>query len=82
MTPYFVEPDKLEPMRAMMDSFGAVVRRLAGIYHAIFVDTQAVMDVVMKDIPPVSLALDRVHLSQPGHMLLARAFLSAIGYEW
>jgi len=82
MTPYFIEPNKLEPMRAMMDDFGAIVPQLAGTYQAIFVDTQAAMDVAMKDIPPMSLALDRVHPNQIGHMILARAFLSAIGFEW
>jgi len=82
MTPYFIEANKLEPMRAMMDDFGAVVRQLAGTYHAIFVDTQAAMDVAMKELPPLSLALDRVHPNQIGHMILTRAFLSAIGFEW
>jgi lysophospholipase L1-like esterase len=82
MTPYFIEPNKLEPMRVMMDDFGVVVRMLAVNYHAIYVDTQAAMDVAMKDISPMSLALDRVHPNQIGHMILARAFLSAIGFEW
>jgi lysophospholipase L1-like esterase len=82
MTPYFIEPSKLDPMRAMMDDFGAIVRQLAATYHAIFVDSQAAMDVAMKDIPPLSLALDRVHPNQIGHMILARAFLSAIGFGW
>jgi len=82
MTPYFIEPNKLEPMRAMMDDFGAIVRQLALTYHAIFVDTQAAMVVAMKDIPPMSLALDGVHPNQIGHMILARAFLSSIGFEW
>ena len=82
MTPYFIEPNKLEPMRAMMDDFGAIVPQLAGTYQAIFVDTQAAMDVAMKDIHPMSLSLDRVHPNQIGNMILARAFLSAIGFEW
>ena len=82
MTPYFIEPNKLEPMRAMMDDFGAIVRQLALTYHAIFVDTQAAMVVAMKDILPMSLALDGVHPNQIGHMILARAFLSSIGFEW
>jgi lysophospholipase L1-like esterase len=82
MAPYFIEPNKLDPMRVMMDDYGAVVRQLAGTYQAIFVDTQAAFDVAMKEIPPDSLALDRVHLNQLGHMILARAFLIAIGFEW
>jgi lysophospholipase L1-like esterase len=42
MTPYCVEPNRADPMRAMMDRYGDVVRRLAGQYQAILVDTQAV----------------------------------------
>jgi len=41
MTPFFIEPNRAEPLRAKMDEYGAVVRELAGRYEAIFVDTQA-----------------------------------------
>jgi lysophospholipase L1-like esterase len=30
MTPYFIEPNRADPMRAMMDRYGDVVRQLAG----------------------------------------------------
>ncbi len=30
MTPFFIEPDRTDPMRARMDAYGAVVRALAG----------------------------------------------------
>jgi lysophospholipase L1-like esterase len=82
LAPYFIEPDRTDPMRAMMDTYGEVVQQLAVKQHAIFVDSQASMDIAMKDIPPTALALDRVHLNLAGHMILARAFLSTIGYEW
>ena len=39
MTPFFIEPNRADPMRAMMDRYGAVVRRLAVQYQAILVDT-------------------------------------------
>ena len=82
LTPYYIQPDRSDPMRAMMDQYGAVVRQVALKYNALFVDTQAALDDVMKDIPPLSLAQDRVHPALAGHMVLARAFLSTIGYEW
>ena len=81
MTPYCIEPDLAEPMRAMMDRYGEVVRRLAGQYQAILVDTQAAFDFVLREVPPTALALDRVHLNLTGHMILAQIFLKAVGYN-
>jgi lysophospholipase L1-like esterase len=37
---------------------------------------------VMASIYGTSLALDRVHPNQTGHMVLARAFLKAIEFQW
>lgn len=82
MSPFFIEPDRTEPMRAMMDEYGAVVRELAERYDALFVDTQAAFDVAMTHIQPTALAGDRVHPNLTGHMILARAFLGAVGYTW
>lgn len=78
MTPYVIEPDRADPMRAKMDEYGAVVAELAGRYTAVFVDTQAAFDTVLTDFEPQSLAADRIHPNLAGHMILARAFLQAI----
>jgi lysophospholipase L1-like esterase len=78
MTPYCIEPNRADPMRAMMDRYGDVVRRLAGQYQTILVDAQAAFDCVMTEVHPAVLALDRVHLKPPGHMILAQAFLKAL----
>lgn len=82
MTPYFIEPNRADPMRAMMDRYGAAVKQVAGRHEAVFVDTQAAFDALLGEIHPMSLAWDRVHPNQTGHMLLARAFLSAVEYAW
>jgi lysophospholipase L1-like esterase len=82
MTPYFLEPHRQEPMRALMDQYGAVVRELAAQHHARLVDTQAVFDHVLQWLHPMRLARDRVHLNLAGHMLLARALLQSIEYTW
>jgi lysophospholipase L1-like esterase len=76
LSPYFIEPDKAEPMRAMMDTYGAAMRQIAQRQRAIFVDTQAALDLLM------NLASDRVHPNQVGHAALARAFLNAVEYVW
>ncbi len=81
MTPYLIEPNPTDAMRAMMDEYGATVRQLAEKYQALLVDTQAAFDVVLKDLHPMALAWDRVHPNRTGHTVLARAFLQTIGYE-
>jgi lysophospholipase L1-like esterase len=82
MTPYYIEPDRMDPMRAMMDRFGEAVRRLAAKFRAEFVDTQAAMDLALREYSPAELAPDRVHVNAVGHMILARAFLNAVDYSW
>jgi lysophospholipase L1-like esterase len=82
LTPYFVEPNRLVPMRAMMDGYGEVVRTLARENDAVLVDTQAAFDAVLEKTPAEFLAEDRVHVNAVGHMILARAFLKAIDFVW
>jgi lysophospholipase L1-like esterase len=82
MTPYFVEPNRADPMRKMMDLYGDSVRGLAKRYPAILVDTQMAWDEVLPEIHSVALAPDRIHPNITGHMILARAFLTAVGYAW
>lgn len=78
MTPYFIEPNRSDAMRAMMDRYGAIVKRTAEKHGALFVDTQAAYDAVLGHLHPAGLAWDRVHPNLAGHMILARAFLSAV----
>ena len=80
MTPYFIQP-RGEPMRTMMDTYGAAVQRLAQKHHAIFVDTQAVFDRAVEFTPVETLAWDRAHLNIPGHMILARAVLQSVDFN-
>jgi lysophospholipase L1-like esterase len=78
VTPYFIEPNRAEPMRAMMDRYGEVVLQLAGKYQAIPVDSQAAFDAILTEVHPMALAGDRIHPTPTGHMILARAFLQAL----
>lgn len=79
MTPYFLEPNRDDPMREAMDAYGNVVRELAAQHNAVLVDTQLAMDALLEQMHPMSLAWDRVHPNQTGHMALALAFMRAIG---
>jgi lysophospholipase L1-like esterase len=82
MTPYFIEPNKRDPMRARMDEYSAIIRKLAVKHGGVLADTQAAFDAVLKHQYPGKLAWDRVHPTQVGHMILAQAFLNAVGFEW
>lgn len=81
MTPFFIESVTQDAMRARMDEYGAVVKKLAAKHGAIFVDTQAAFNVVLEHMHSAALAWDRVHPNTTGHMILARAFLKAIGFD-
>jgi lysophospholipase L1-like esterase len=81
VTPYFIEPNRNEPMRARMDDYGAVVRRLAEEHDAVLVDTQAAFDAYLEHYHPAQLAWDRVHPTLTGHTIIARAWLAAVGFE-
>ena len=82
LTPYMVEPNRADPMRVAMERYAAVVRELAARHDAVFVDTQAAFDAVLAHLHPMALAWDRIHPTQVGHMVLARALLAALGYAW
>lgn len=79
MTPYFLETNRADPMRVMMDAYGVITKRLAEEFDAVFVDVQAAFDTYLQHQPTQSLCADRVHPNGVGHMIIARAFLRAVG---
>lgn len=82
MTPFYLESNKHDAMRRTMDQYGAVVRRIAEETDCIFVDIQAAFNLVLEQLYPATLAWDRVHPNIAGHMVLTRAFLKKIGFDW
>jgi len=82
MTPFYIEPNRKDGMRAAMDRYGAAAKRVAAKHNAIAVDTQAAFDAALQHYYAATLAWDRVHPTQTGHMVLARAFVNAVGFKW
>ncbi len=78
-SPYFIEPNRADPMRRRMDEYGAIVKELTTANGAVFVDTQAAFDRVLAHLHPMAVAWDRIHSGPVGHMIIARAFLEAFG---
>ena len=82
MSPFFLEPNKDDPMRRQMDAYGHIVQALATDYNAVFVDVQAAFDRYLALRPSQSLCGDRVHPNTTGHTIIATSFLDAIGFDW
>ena len=82
MTPYYVESNRSDPMRKMMDDYGQIVKRLSDEFDAIFVDIQKAFDKYLEYRPTQSLCADRVHPNKTGHLIIAKVFLKAIEFEW
>lgn len=82
MSPFYIEPSEQDAMRMKMDQYGQVVKRIADEYNIVYIDTQAAFAEVLKHLYPGAMAWDRVHPNPTGHMVIAKAFLDAIGFEW
>lgn len=82
MTPFYLEPNDKDPMRHSMDQYGNAVKKIAKENDCILVDTQEAFNPILKELYPASIAWDRVHPDAAGHMILARAFLEKIGFDW
>ncbi|MEK7414351.1 MAG: SGNH/GDSL hydrolase family protein [Planctomycetota bacterium] len=82
MTPFYIEPNPADAMRARMDQYGKIALTIAKKHGVIGVDTQAAFNRVLAHQHSSNLAWDRVHPNAVGHMVLARAFLDALGFSW
>ncbi len=81
MTPYMIEPDRTQPMRAAMDRYGAAVKEVAADFGAVVVDTQAAFDRALELTAAELWSVDQIHPNGPGHAIIALAFLQAVGFE-
>lgn len=79
MTPFYIEPNKADAMRARMDQYGAIVKKTAAKFNIRSIDTQAAFDAVLQHMHANAIAWDRVHPNNIGHAVLARAVLNALG---
>lgn len=82
MTPYYMEPNRSDSMRATLDQYGAVVKELSEKYNTVFIDVQAAFDEILKTCHSSAIAWDRIHPNSAGQMVIARAVLNGIGMEW
>lgn len=81
MTPFYMEPNTADPMRARMDEYGAIVKKLAAKYDLLLIDLQAGWDRLFQHMHSCNIAWDRVHPNSVGCMYIAKQFLAAIGAD-
>lgn len=82
MTPFFIEANREDAMRRQMARYATVVKDVAAKHDAVFVDVQAAFDRLLEHCHSAAVAWDRVHPTQAGHMVIARAFLQAMDFSW
>lgn len=80
MTPYYMETNKEDAMRSMMDRYGEAVKCIAARHNTLLVDTQAAFDNILEHYHSNMFAWDRVHPNIPGHMVIARALLNVLDF--
>ena len=81
-TPYYMEPNKSDFMRARMQEYVDICERLAEEYGCRFVNFQAVYDKFLQYKHSSLIAWDRVHPNQIGATLMAKEWLSKCGFEY
>lgn len=81
-TPYYMEPNKTDFMRARMQEYVDICVRLAEEYDCIFVNFQEMYDKYFAYKHSALIAWDRVHPNQIGATLMAKEWLSKVGFEY
>ncbi len=76
VAPFLIEPNRNDPFRAKVDQYGAVVKRLALEFNAVFVSFQDAFDT--SSLEPSAFSDDRVHPNETGSRLMAETFLKAV----
>lgn len=78
LSPYYLERNRTDEMRAMTERYAAIARKTAEEYGFVYIDVQADFDEYMKGRSGQSISWDRVHPGEVGSMILARAVLRAL----
>lgn len=82
LTPYYMEPNREDKMRARMDEYVAICKELADKYNCIFVDFQKMYEDFCNIRHSSCIAWDRVHPNQMGATLMAKEFFSKCEFDY
>ena len=78
LSPFFLEANKEDLMRKMLDEFTLEAKALSKQYNLLFIDIQKAFDNVLKHITTHELSRDRVHPNITGHMIIANEIINNI----
>jgi len=81
-TPYYMEPNKDDWMRAKMDEYTEICKELAEKHNLILVDFQAMYEKYLKYRHSASIAWDRVHPNRMGAVMMAKEILSHCDFDY
>lgn len=82
LSPYIIEPNRQDWMRARMDEYTAICKKLAEKYNCTFVDFQKMYEDYCKYRHSSYIAWDRIHPNQIGATLMAKTFLEKCGFDY
>ena len=82
VTPYYIEESTQDRMRARMDEYSAIVRKLAEKHGAIFVDLQAAWVKLLKYYHSSFITWDRIHPNSQGAMYAAKTIMKELGFDF
>lgn len=81
MTPYYMEANEADLMRKKMDEYGKIVKELAKQHSLLCIDLQKEFNEYLKYRHSAYIMWDRVHPGNIGSLIIARAFLRAVGFD-
>lgn len=82
LSPYIMEPNRNDMMRARMDEYVAVSKKLAEKYNCVFVNFQEMYEKYCKIRHSSYIAWDRIHPNQVGATLMAKEFLKHCDFDY
>ena len=82
LSPYYMEPNTADKMRARMDEYVEICKKLSQKHNCIFVDFQKLYADYCSIRHSTYIASDRVHPNQIGSTLMARAFLEKCDFDF
>ena len=82
LSPYMIEPNSEDTMRARMNEYVQICKKLSEKHNCIFVDFQKMYEDYCKIRHSAYIAWDRIHPNQIGATLMARAFLDKCDFDY
>ena len=82
LSPYMIEPLREDKMRARMDEYVEICRKLSNEYGCIFVDFQKMYEDYCQIRHSAYIAWDRIHPNQIGATLMAKEFLKYCDFDY